>query len=96
MFLSNIFVQFQAANLMQMLPLFLQCPDGCSCHHDSSWSQNVIRCSERGLRAVPALIPMDATEVRLDGNAFAGGTLESQGSHLKVGTWIMSIGIWQP
>ena len=42
----------------------MQCPEGCSCHHDSSWSQNVIRCSERGLRAVPALIPMDATEVR--------------------------------
>ena len=57
----------------------MQCPEGCSCHHDSSWSQNVIRCSERGLRAVPALIPMDATEVRLDGNAFAGGRLESQG-----------------
>jgi len=46
----------------------MQCPDGCSCFHDSGWTVNTIQCSSRGHTDVPALIPMDATEVRLDGN----------------------------
>ena len=45
-----------------------QCPEGCSCFHDSQWTVNTIQCSNRGHTDVPALIPMDATEVFLDGN----------------------------
>ena len=55
----------------------MQCPEGCSCFHDSTWSANVIQCSSRGHTDVPALIPMDATSIHLDGNNFTG-TLESQ------------------
>jgi hypothetical protein len=55
----------------------MQCPKGCSCFHDSTWSANVIQCSERGHQDVPPLIPMDATSIFLDGNNFTG-TLESQ------------------
>ncbi len=55
----------------------MQCPKGCSCHHDSTWSANIIQCSSRGHLDVPPLIPMDATSIRLDGNNFTG-TLESQ------------------
>lgn len=46
----------------------MQCPDGCSCYHDASWSINIIHCSARGHLDVPPLIPMDATTVFLDGN----------------------------
>ena len=48
----------------------MQCPEGCSCFHDSSWSSNIIQCSARGHSAIPPLIPMDATSVFLDGNNF--------------------------
>ena len=46
----------------------MQCPHGCDCAHDSSWSRNIITCSARNHTAVPLLIPMDATHVYLDGN----------------------------
>ena len=49
----------------------MQCPDGCSCFHDSTWSANIIQCSARAHTEVPALIPMDATSVFLDGNNLA-------------------------
>lgn len=55
----------------------MQCPDGCSCFHDSTWSANVIQCSMRKHAVIPPLIPMDATSIYLDGNNFTG-TLESQ------------------
>ena len=44
------------------------CPAGCSCHHNSSWTNNIVRCSGSSHRAVPADIPVDATTVHLDGN----------------------------
>ena len=46
----------------------MQCPHGCECSHDESWSRNVITCSARNHTNVPLLIPMDATHVHLDGN----------------------------
>ena len=55
----------------------MQCPEGCSCFHDSTWSANVIQCSTRGHTDIPPLIPMDATGIYLDGNNFTG-MLESQ------------------
>ena len=54
----------------------MQCPDGCSCFHDSTWSANIIQCSARGHREIPPLIPMDATSVFLDGNSL--GDLSGQ------------------
>ena len=55
----------------------MQCPEGCSCFHDSTWSANVIQCSQRSHSDIPPLIPMDATSILLDGNNFTG-VLESQ------------------
>jgi len=55
----------------------MQCPEGCSCFHDSTWSANVIQCSLRGHAEIPPLMPMDATAIHLDGNNFVG-ILESQ------------------
>eukprot|EP00095_Tigriopus_kingsejongensis_P011075 maker-scaffold23_size669530-snap-gene-5.21 protein:Tk11075 transcript:maker-scaffold23_size669530-snap-gene-5.21-mRNA-1 annotation:"protein toll" len=55
----------------------MQCPSGCTCFHDSTWSENIIQCSMRGHKDIPPLIPMDATSIYLDGNNFTG-TLESQ------------------
>jgi hypothetical protein len=46
----------------------MQCPEGCSCYHDSNWNTNIIQCGLRGHKEVPLLIPMDSTEIRLDGN----------------------------
>ncbi len=53
-----------------------QCPDGCDCLHDATWSHNIVTCSAKGHHHVPLLLPLDATEVRLDGNAL--GHLETQ------------------
>ncbi|CAG9562587.1 unnamed protein product [Danaus chrysippus] len=58
----------------------MTCPEGCSCFHDSNWNSNVIDCSNVGYTEIPEKIPMDATELYLDGNDF--GTL---GSHLFIG-----------
>ncbi len=48
----------------------MQCPSGCSCQHDSKWSQNVITCSNGNQTKMPLLIPMDSTSVHLDGNNY--------------------------
>ena len=55
----------------------MQCPDGCSCFRDATWSANIIQCSHRGHLEIPHLLPMDATAIYLDGNNFTG-ILESQ------------------
>lgn len=46
----------------------MQCPFGCECEHNADWSVNTVTCSERNHTYVPALIPMDTTTLRLDGN----------------------------
>ena len=46
----------------------MTCPDGCSCFHDNSWSQNIIQCSNNDYQGLPSGMPMDATEIYLDGN----------------------------
>ena len=45
------------------------CPDGCSCYHDNSWSKNIIQCTDNDYDHIPANMPMDATEIYLDGNS---------------------------
>jgi len=49
----------------------MQCPEGCTCYHDISWTSNIIQCSNRGHQDVPPLIPMDATSIYLDGNSMS-------------------------
>ncbi|XP_046420852.1 toll-like receptor Tollo [Neodiprion virginianus] len=58
----------------------MTCPDNCSCYHDHSWSSNVVDCSNAGYNHVPERIPMDATEIYLDGNE-----LGDLGSHVFLG-----------
>lgn len=48
----------------------MTCPTNCTCYHDQSWSANVVECSGVGYTEMPSGIPMDATEVYLDGNNF--------------------------
>ncbi|KAH8242449.1 hypothetical protein KR032_006746 [Drosophila birchii] len=49
----------------------MECPDRCSCYHDQSWTSNVVDCSRATYeQALPSHIPMDATQLYLDGNNF--------------------------
>ncbi|KAG8223643.1 hypothetical protein J437_LFUL001749 [Ladona fulva] len=48
----------------------MTCPNNCTCYHDHAWSTNVVDCSSAGYTStLPVRIPMDATEVYLDGNS---------------------------
>ncbi|RZF40048.1 hypothetical protein LSTR_LSTR002451 [Laodelphax striatellus] len=58
----------------------MTCPPNCTCYHDHTWSANVVDCSNAGYRNVPSKIPMDATEIYLDGN-----DLGELGSHVFIG-----------
>ncbi|KAJ8947770.1 hypothetical protein NQ318_017042 [Aromia moschata] len=58
----------------------MTCPDKCTCYHDHTWSSNVVDCSNAGYTTVPEKIPMDATEIYLDGN-----NLGELGSHVFIG-----------
>lgn len=49
----------------------MQCPSGCTCQHDATWSRNIIKCSDGNQTNIPILIPMDATQLYLDGNNLA-------------------------
>ncbi|KAJ8681627.1 hypothetical protein QAD02_017419 [Eretmocerus hayati] len=46
----------------------MTCPTDCKCYHDQTWNNNVVDCSGLGVREIPQRVPMDATEVYLDGN----------------------------
>ncbi|XP_037082906.1 toll-like receptor 6 [Pollicipes pollicipes] len=48
----------------------MTCPNKCDCYHDQSWSSNIIDCTNNGFEEIPDRLPMDATEVYLDGNVF--------------------------
>jgi len=48
----------------------MTCPNNCTCYHDQSWSANIVECSGAEYTEMPNSIPMDATEVYLDGNNF--------------------------
>lgn len=49
----------------------MTCPNNCTCFHDQSWSTNIVDCSATGSTVLPAAIPMDTTELYLDGNSFS-------------------------
>lgn len=47
----------------------MTCPTNCTCYHDQSWSANVVDCSSSGyVDRLPERIPMDSTQLYLDGN----------------------------
>ncbi|KAJ8723221.1 hypothetical protein PYW08_003133 [Mythimna loreyi] len=46
----------------------MTCPQNCTCYHDPLWNTNVVDCSGQSSIEIPHKIPMDATEVFLDGN----------------------------
>lgn len=48
----------------------MTCPSNCSCYHDQTWNTNVVDCSGLNAIDIPHRLPMDATEVYLDGNNF--------------------------
>ncbi|OWR42576.1 putative toll [Danaus plexippus plexippus] len=58
----------------------MTCPSNCTCYHDQPWSANIVDCSGAGYAEIPNTIPMDATELYLDGNNFGGLT-----SHAFIG-----------
>ncbi|KAF2880127.1 hypothetical protein ILUMI_26047 [Ignelater luminosus] len=59
----------------------MTCPENCTCYHDQSWSANVVDCSSSGyVETLPDQIPMDATQLYLDGN-----DLRSLMSHAFIG-----------
>lgn len=59
----------------------MTCPKGCTCYHDQSWSANVVDCSSSGyVDKLPELIPMDSTQLYLEGN-----DLPSLNSHAFIG-----------
>lgn len=59
----------------------MTCPDRCSCYHDQTWTTtNVVDCSNADYDLVPDRIPMDATEIYLDGN-----DLKELGNHVFIG-----------
>ncbi|KAF7270671.1 hypothetical protein GWI33_016392 [Rhynchophorus ferrugineus] len=59
----------------------MTCPDNCTCYHDQSWSANVVDCSSGGhVTRLPQKIPMDATQLYLDGN-----DLRALSSHAFIG-----------
>lgn len=47
------------------------CPTNCSCYHDQTWTTNVVDCSGMTPNGIPDRIPMDVTELYLDGNNFS-------------------------
>lgn len=59
----------------------MTCPTNCTCYHDQSWSANVVDCAGAGyVDRLPDQIPMDATQLYLDGN-----DIRTIGSHAFIG-----------
>jgi len=59
----------------------MTCPTNCTCYHDQQWSANVVDCSHAGYEnSLPGQIPMDATQLYLDGNV-----IKTIGSHAFIG-----------
>lgn len=48
----------------------IKCPDNCACFHDQSGAINKINCGKQNGLQIPERVPMDATDLYLDGNNF--------------------------
>ena len=46
----------------------MSCPGDCNCFHDNTWTKNIAQCSAANFTDLPPKLPMDATELYLDGN----------------------------
>ena len=46
----------------------MTCPTNCTCYHDTTWTKNIAECSSNNFHDLPDQLPMDATEIFLDGN----------------------------
>ena len=57
-----------------------QCPHNCDCFNDDIWATNIVDCSNRGHTKMPSNLPMDASQLFLDGN-----TIRELPSHMLVG-----------
>ncbi|XP_054708254.1 toll-like receptor Tollo [Uloborus diversus] len=44
------------------------CPDNCTCYADQTWNTNIVDCSSQNFSSMPSVIPMDVTDLYLDGN----------------------------
>ena len=58
----------------------MTCPENCTCYYDQSWNTNIVDCSQSTHLSVPQRIPMDVTELYLDGN-----NIPSLSSHAFIG-----------
>ena len=58
----------------------MSCPGDCNCFHDNTWTKNIAQCSSANFTDLPAKLPMDATELYLDGN-----TITKLKSHTFIG-----------
>ncbi|XP_059473262.1 toll-like receptor Tollo [Neocloeon triangulifer] len=58
----------------------MTCPTNCTCYHDQLWGANVVDCSANNHQNLPERIPMDATQLYLDGN-----NLNELSSHVFIG-----------
>nr|ANG08899.1 toll family protein LongTollA2 [Parasteatoda tepidariorum] len=56
------------------------CPENCTCFYDQSWNTNIVDCNSQNHLTVPRRIPMDVTELFLDGNV-----IPSLSSHTFIG-----------
>ncbi|XP_054718797.1 toll-like receptor Tollo [Uloborus diversus] len=62
------------------------CPENCTCYYDQSWNTNIVDCGSKRLAAVPRKIPMDVTELYLDGS-----DIPTLSSHTFIGRKNMKI-----
>ena len=46
----------------------MTCPTNCTCYHDNPWTKNIVDCSGSAFQDLPDQLPMDSTEIYLDGN----------------------------
>ena len=46
----------------------MTCPGNCTCYHDNPWTKNIVDCSDSAFLDLPDQLPMDSTEIFLDGN----------------------------
>lgn len=59
----------------------MTCPNNCTCYRDVGWTANVVDCSNAGyITNLPDRIPMDSTQLYLDGN-----DIREVGSHSFIG-----------
>lgn len=57
----------------------MKCPTNCTCYHDQTWGINKVDCGRQETQRYPQYLPVDATDIYLDGNIYS--ELDSQLFH---------------